>query len=141
MSKIEVKTNLTSRQFRLYDYLKAKGDQWTTQFQIVNDLRELYHYAEDDLVTFHDNPARKQLTNDIRAINESDYLPKPILSGCKGVKIANEKEFDLFIGANINAVIRRLKRLKNMAKKGDKNGQFRLKLSEYQKDIHEAFVD
>ena len=141
MNKIEINHNLTSRQFRLYDYLKEKGDQWTTQFQIVNDLRGLYQYTEDDFVTFHDNPARKHLTNDIRAINESDYLPKPILSGPKGVKIANEKEFDLYIGANINSVIRRLKRLKNLAKKGDKNGQFRLKLSEYQKEVYDAFVD
>ena len=141
MNKLEINSNLNSRQFRLYDYLKTKGDQWTTQFQIVNDLRELYNYQEDDFVTFHDNPARKLLTNDIRAINESDYLPKPILSGSKGVKIANEKEFDLYIGANINSVIRRLKRLKKLAEKGDKNGQFRLKLSEYQKEVHDAFVD
>lgn len=141
MNKLEINSNLNSRQFRLYDYLKTKGDQWTTQFQIVNDLRELYNYQEDDFVTFHDNPARKQLTNDIRAINESDYLPKPILSGSKGVKIANEQEFDLYIGANINSVIRRLKRLKKLAEKGDKNGQFRLKLSEYQKEVHDAFVD
>lgn len=141
MKKIEIETNLNSRQFRLYDYLKSKGDQWTTQFEIVNDLRDLYNYEEDDFVTFHDNQARKQLTNDIRAINDSDYLPKPILSGSRGVKIANEKEFDLFIGSNINAVIRRLKRLKKLAQKGDKHNQFRLKLSEYQKEIYEAFVE
>lgn len=141
MADIEIKSGLSTRQFRLYDYLKSKGDQWTTQFQIVNDLRDFYHYVEDDFVTFHDNQARKLLTNDIRAINESDYLPKPILSGPRGVKIANEQEFDLYIGSNINAVVRRLKRLKKMAKKGSNHNQYRLKMSEYQKDIYEAFVD
>ena len=92
---MEIKTNLNSRQFRLYDYLKSRGNQWTTQFQIVSDLTELYGYADKE--HFHDSANRHQLTNDIRMINESDYIPKPILSSGRGVKIANEKEFDLFI--------------------------------------------
>lgn len=138
---MEIKHNLNSRHFKLYTYLKERGDEWTTQFQIVNDLRDLYHYEEDDLITFHDNPARHQLTKDIRTINESDYLPKPILSGYKGVKIANEKEFDIYIGSNINSVIRRLVRLKKLAQKADKNGQLRLKMSEYQKEVYESFID
>lgn len=141
MTKIEVQTNLTTRQFRLYDYLKEKGDQWTTQYNIVNDLRELYSYNEDDFVTFHDSQARHQLTNDIRAINESDYLPKPILSGAKGVKIANKSEFDIYIGSNIKAVVGRLNRLKRLAKKGNNDQQYRIKLSEYQKEVCEAFID
>lgn len=141
MTKIELNTGLTTRHFRLYDYLKEKGDQWTTQYEIVNDLRNLYPYEEDDFITFHDSPVRHQLTNDIRAINESDYLPKPILSTSKGIKIANEKEFDLYIGSNIQSVIKRLNRLKKLAKKGNNNGQYRIKLSEYQKDIIDAFID
>ena len=141
MSKIETKSGLNSRQFRLYNYLKFKGDEWTTQYEIVNDLSDLYNYEEVDLIAFHDNPARMQLTKDIRAINASDYIPKPILSGSKGVKIANEHEFDLYISSNINAVLRRLKRLKKLADKGGQNGQYRLKLSEYQKEVVEAFID
>lgn len=138
---MEIKHNLNSRHFRLYDYLKGKGDEWTTQFQIVNDLRDLYLYVEDDFVTFHDSPARHQLTNDIRTINESDYLPKPILSGVKGVKIANSEEIDKYIASNILSAVNRLKRIEKLAQKADKNGQYRLKLSEYQKDITEAFID
>lgn len=136
---MEINHNLKNRHFRLYDYLKSKGDQWTTQYEIVQDLRELY--GEFDCDNFHDSQARKNLTNDIRAINESDYLPKPILSGPKGVKIANEKEFDLYIGSNINAAVRRLMRLKKLAKKGNFDKQYRLKLSEYQKEIYEAFIE
>lgn len=141
MEKIEIKSGLNSRQFRLYDYLKEKGDEWTTQFQIVNELKDLYHYEEDDFATFHDSQARHQLTKDIRMINESDYLPKPILSGSKGVKIANEIEFDKYIANNIMSAVKRLKRLKKMAQKGDRNGQYKLKLSEYQKEVVEAFID
>ena len=101
MTNIETKTGLNSRQFRLYDYLKSRGDQWTTQYQIVNDTKELYNYEEDGFTAFHDSIARHQLTKDIRTINESDYLPKPILSSGRGVKIANSEEFDLYISSNI----------------------------------------
>ena len=141
MDKIETKSGLNSRQWGLYRYLKDRGDQWTTQFQIANDLRDLYDYIEDDFITFHDHNARKLIGADIRAINESDYIHKPILSGARGIKIANEKEFDLYIGSNINAVINRLKRLKKLANKASKHNQYRLKLSEYQKEIYEAFID
>ena len=138
--KTEVKTGLNSRQWALYRYLKENGNQWTTQFKIVSDMSGLYNYEEDDFVTFHDNPARHQLTNDIRAINESDYIHKPILSGAKGVKLANEQEWDKYISSNITATVNRLKRLKKLAKKADKNGQYRFKFSEYQKEVYEAFL-
>ena len=141
MDKIKTKSGLNSRQWALYRYLKDRGDQWTTQYQIADELREVYGYEEDDLIPFHDSLTRKHIGADIRVINESDYIHKPILSGARGIKIANEKEFDLYIGSNINAVINRLKRLKKLANKASKHNQYRLKLSEYQKEIYEAFID
>ena len=136
---MEIKHNLHKRHFRLYDYLKKKGDVWTTQYEIIRDLREFY--GEIDCDNFHDSSVRHQLTKDIRTINESDYLPKPILSGGKGVKIANKQEFDLYIGSNINSVVNRLKRLKKLAQKGNNHNQYRLKMSEYQKEVYDAFLD
>lgn len=136
---MEIKHNLHKRHFRLYDYLKSKGDQWTTQYEIVRDLKDIY--GEIDCENFHDSTVRHQLTKDIRTINESDYLPKPILSGGRGVKLANEQEFDLYIGSNINAVIRRLNRLKKLARKGSNDNQYRLKFSKYQKEVYEAFIE
>lgn len=138
--KMEVKIGLNSRQWALYRYLKDKGNQWTTQFRIVNELRDLYGYVEDDFVTFHDSPARHQLTKDIRAINESDYIHKPILSGSKGVKLANKKEFNKYMASNIISTVNRLNRLKKLASKADKNGQFRLELTKHQKEVYESFV-
>lgn len=140
MNKMEIKSNLNSRQWALYRYLKDKGDQWTTQYQIVQDLSDVYCYTEDDYVTFHDSPVRHTLTNDIRTINDSDYIHKPLLSGGKGVKLANKKEFDKYIANNIISAVNRLKRLKKLASKADKNGQYRLQLSKYQKEVYEAFL-
>lgn len=141
MDKIETKTGLNKRQWALYRYLKEKGDIWTTQYQIAEDLREIYDYEEDDLTPFHDQQVRHVITKDIRAINESDYIHKPILSGSQGIKIANSKEFDLYIGSHINSAVNRLKRLKKLAAKGSRDGQYRLKLSAYQKELYECFMD
>lgn len=140
MDKVEVKTMLNSRQWALYRYLKDKGDQWTTQEQIAGDLQHIY-FDNDYNRPFHDRNCRKVLTADIRAINESDYIHKPILSSSKGIKLANEQEWDKYIANNINSTINRLKRLKKMAEKADKNGQMRIKLSDYQKEVYESFID
>ena len=136
---MEIVHNLHKRHFKLYTYLKKRGDQWTTQYEIVRDLKELY--GEIDCENFHDSTVRHQLTKDIRTINESDYLPKPILSGGRGVKLANKEEFDKYIANNINAAVNRLKRLKKLAQKGNKNGQYRIKLTEHQKEVIDAFID
>lgn len=136
---MEIVHNLNSRHFRLYDYLKERGDQWTTQYEIVCDLKDLY--GEMDCENFHDSTVRQQLTKDIRTINASDYLPKPILSSNRGVKLANKQEFDKYIANNIHSVVNRLKRLKKLAQKGSKDGQYRIKMSEYQKEIVESFID
>lgn len=139
MNKIEVKSGLNARQWALYRYLKDKGDEWTTQEQVAREMSHIY-FDNDKERPFHDRRVRHQITGDIRAINESDYIHKPILSGAKGVKLANEQEFDKYIGASINSAVNRLKRLKKLALKGDKNNQYRLKLSEYQKEVYESFV-
>ena len=142
MNKIETKSNLNSRQFRLYDYLKNKRlDEWTFQEQIARDLSDLYPATENDFEDFHNSTCRHLIGGDIRAINESDYIHKPILSGARGVKIANEQEFDKYIASNIMSAVNRLKRLKKLSEKADKNGQYRLKLSQYQKEVYEAFLD
>ena len=136
-----IEHNLNSRMFRLYNFLKLNGDNWITQEYIARTLYDLYPATENDFKDFHNSKCRKLISKDIQTINESDYLPKPILSGAKGVKIANEREFDLYIATNMNAVLKRLKRLKKLADKGNQNGQYRLKMTEYQSEIIDAFVE
>lgn len=141
MAQVKYEHGLNTRQFRLYEFLKSQGDHWKTQFEIVNKLSDYYQYIEDDFVTFHDCAARHTLTNDIRALNESDYITKPILSSSKGVKLANKQEFDDYIGKNIISTVNRLKRLKKMAKKGNTNGQCRLVINGKENPVFNAFID
>lgn len=129
---------LTPRQWQLYNYLKEQGDQWTMQFDIACALSE--HYDTDfDKDKFHDSKARLQITMDIRALNDSEVIQKIIMSGSKGVKIANESEFNTYIGREINAAVRRLMRAKRKAEKGNRNGQMRIVLGK-ERDTIEAFL-
>ena len=129
---------LTPRQWALYNFLKDKGDEWTTQLDIACALSE--HYDPNfDKDKFHDSKARLQITMDIRALNDSEVIQKIIMSSSKGVKIANESEFNSYIGREINAAVRRLMRAKRKAEKGNRDGQMRLVLGK-ERDTIEAFL-
>ncbi len=129
---------LTPRQWALYNYLKEQGDQWTTQIDIAYALKHYYDVSFENS-KFHDSKARLQITMDIRALNDSEVIQKIIMSGSKGVKIANESEFNTYIGREINAAVRRLMRAKRKAEKGNRDGQMRLVLGR-ERDTIEAFL-
>lgn len=130
---------LTPRQYALYNFLKEQGDEWTTQIEIAYALSNHYDVSFDK-DKFHDSKARLQITLDIRALNDSDVIQKIIMSSSKGVKIANESEFDAYIGREINAAVRRLMRAKRKAEKGNRDGQMRLVLNK-ERDTIEAFLN
>lgn len=130
---------LTERQQVLYQYLIDKGDKWTLQFQICWDLQSWYGIVLDHN-SFHDSPARHRLTADIRAINDSTEAEKIILSGLRGVKIANRDEFERHIRKEISANIRRLLRAKRKLQKGNLDGQMKFTTNEEQEMIR-AFLE
>lgn len=134
-----MKSELTPRQWALYEFLKQQGDNWTTQFKVALNVKE-YWFSDIPLTGFHDSPARHAMTNDIRAINESGIIQKVIISSSKGIKIANEKEFDVYIGRLINAAVRKLQRVKKLAEKGNRDGQMRIVLNQ-ERDTVKAFID
>ena len=129
---------LTPRQWALYRFLKEQGDEWTTQLDIAYALSD-YYDTDFDITRFHDSKARLQITMDIRALNDSETIQKIIMSGSKGVKIANESEFNSYIGREINAAVRRLMRAKRKAEKGNRDGQMRLVIGK-ERDTIEAFL-
>lgn len=134
-------SELNSRQWALYNYLKDKGDEWTTQFRIAIELPEYgFIEGEDDADKFHDSLARMRMTADIRAINESSVIQKVIISSPKGIKIANKDEFDRYIRKEIMSSVRRLMRAKRKAAKGAKDGQMRIVFGS-ERDTVKAFLD
>ena len=131
-------SELHARQFRLYEYLKERGDQYTTQQQIADDLKWFYYYDKNE--NFHDSSGRHLLTLDIRALNESNVIQKIIISNSKGVKIATADEFAKQIKSEYASVFRRLKRIRQKEAKGNRDGQMRL-VFKHEREVIEAFLN
>lgn len=116
---------MNERQRVLYDYLVTRGDEWTSQSEIARDLYQYYGNAECCLEPkdYHNTTERTYLLRDLQAIKANPEFEKLVISSPKGVKIANEEEFDRFIKAQYRAVFKRLKLIRAMEKKGKKNAQ------------------
>jgi hypothetical protein len=133
-------SELNSRQWALYNFLKERGDEWTVQAEIAAALPEYNYDGEEEYAKFHDSPARMLMTADIRAINESAVIQKVIIASSKGIKIANAAEFDRYIRKEIMAAVRRLMRAKYKASKGNMDGQTRIVFGS-ERDTIKAFID
>lgn len=131
---------LNSRQWALYGYLKDKGDEWTLQVTVADAIPE-YHYDSDmEFGLFHNSPARHLMTDDIRAINESNVIQKIIISSSKGIKLASKSDFAGYLKRQYAALWRRKKRIDKIAHKCFTDGQIRLIFGEEREIIH-AFSD
>lgn len=118
---------LTERQTRLLSHLQANTDRFLTQIEIVTALRNNYPHGENFTAeTFHDSVVRQMLTRDIRAINKSDDVDVVIISTNKGIKIADETEFDTYIRRQYEKVFRMLSLVRKQERKGRLNNQLRI---------------
>ena len=128
---------LNTRQWKLYNLLKANGDQYIKQIEIARQLPEYYGEYEAD--KFHDSQARMLMTKDIRAINEASIIQKVVISNSQGIKLSNEKEFDHYIRAEFGAIFRKLTRTRTKAGKAARNGQGRIVFNS-EREFVEAFI-
>ena len=129
---------LNARQWRLYRLLREQGDEWTLQREIAAALPEFYPIADGQ--AFHDSGARLLMTRDIGEINESGIIQKIIISGKKGVKLANREEAQQYIAGKYSAVFRSLARVRVLEQKAGLDGQARLVFGR-ERGIIEAFTD
>lgn len=130
---------LNSRQWALYNFLKNNPDKYIKQIDVVYSLKDYYSFTGND-AKFHDSAVRKQLTKDIRAINDSPVIQKIIISNTNGVKLASRAEFEKYINAEYAMIFRRYKRAKQKARKAGLDGQMRFAIGQERNTI-EAFVD
>lgn len=134
-------TKLTSDDWKIYNYLKYHTGKWVSQERIAKALFG-GDYDEETIALgkdFHNTNIRKYITNSIRRLNESDTIQKIILSSSKGIKIAERDEIDKYIARHINCVVARLNRLKLIAKKASRDGQYKITFGKYERQIVEAF--
>ena len=130
-------SELTSRQWKLYEFLKLQED-WVKQEHISSSLPE-YSVTEKE-VPFHDTMARLNITNDIRAIKNSDVIQKIIISSGKGVKIATQDDFGIYFDHKLKALKKQMKLLYKQLKKAQLNNQTRI-VCNTERDFIEAFKE
>jgi hypothetical protein len=118
---------MKERQRALYDYLVSMGDEWTSHSEVARSDELYRYYGNGECCLFpeeyHDTTERLLLSRDCAEINESAEFEKIVISSCKGIKLANEAEFDKYIKNQYKATIRKLARIYKMAKKGNRHGQ------------------
>ena len=138
-----MKSELTPIQWALYRFLKERGNVWTTQYHIARELGKEYteYFYDDNPNDFHDSLIRHRMTADIRKINDSGAIQKIIISSGKGIKLATEEEFDEYIRKEVGAALRRLMRAKRKAEKGKRNGQLKITIGKYEREVIEAFIE
>lgn len=131
-------TELNARQWRLYNLLKERADEWTKQRELAELLPDLYPIEGEQ--AFHDSAARQLMTCDIREINKSDVIQKIIISSAQGVKIAGRDEARAYIAGKYSSAFKSLARARKMERKAGLDGQARLVFG-HERGIIEAFID
>lgn len=121
-----------ARQEALYSFLLSRGDKWTGMEQTTDSISLYPTYYRG---TYHNSTTRRLLTRDIEAVNSSDKYEKIIISGRKGIKLANEDDFQRFLKAEFSEIFKKLKRVRGMAKKASMDQQIDL-----EGQIREAFL-
>lgn len=121
------------RQAELYRFLLSRRNDWTPMREVVlrSDL-----YPDIPFRGFHNTHARRMLTADIAAINDSEEYPMIIISGSRGIKLADRAEYERFIKSELTEIFRKLRRIRKMARKAGLDGQAQL-----WGEIREAFME
>lgn len=121
-----------ARREALYNFLLQRGDKWTSMEQTTDSISLYPAYFKS---TYHNSGARRLLTSDIEVINMQEKYEKIIVSGSKGIKLANENDFDHFIRAEFKEIFKKLKRARKILHKGSLNQQ-----TDLEGKIREAFL-
>jgi hypothetical protein len=134
---------ITSRQWKLYEFLKICSDHFITQLDIYEGLKSsgAYPLFEGDYKVFHDSATRKEIGLDIQHLNESDVIQKIILTNSNGVKIADEEEYKVYSLNRWKSIKGMIKRLAWKDNKAKLNGQMKLVFGDSMaRDFYETFV-
>lgn len=111
--------------YRVYDYMKKHhvGEKYAISSQSLCDV---FNIDERDL--------RKI----IREIRMSGQLEKIIVSSNKGYYMATEGEVDALVARLIRHGAAEIQVARNIAKKAQRDGQFKIQFGPYYKEIYES---
>lgn len=130
-------SELNTRQWTLYNYLKERGDNWTPLRQIADDL----NYGEvKPNQTFNNSFARRLITKDRQVINNSDVIQKIIICGNKGLKLASKAEAEHYLAKDKTNLLNALARHYKLERKAGMDQQFKFTFGS-EREIVLAFTD
>ena len=107
----------------LYRFLLDRGDRWTSMEQVTDSISAYPCYFRTN---YHNSSARRMLTADVAWLNERGPYDGIIISGNKGIKLANKEELGQFIKSELAEIFRKLKRVRGIARKAELDQQFDL---------------
>ena len=119
-----MKHNERQRQEDLYAYLAAK-DRWVPMKHAAIDLEAVYGWGWGSS-GFHNSAVRRKITKDIEAINNSPDFDMIIISGNRGIKLADRGEYEDFVKAELAEIFKKLDRVRKIARKAGLDGQIDL---------------
>lgn len=127
---------LTTRQWRLYLFLKAKYEQDPTAYiskaDICNGISGAYQ-ADSSATRFC-----REIEYDINVLRNSEQIYKIIVSNSKGYKIATKEEAGEWLMRIRNEAILKLRMYRKNRKNAEANNQMRLTFA-HEKDTIEVF--
>ena|SRR5690554_7413899 len=130
---------LNTRQWALYNYLKANSNKYKFNKEILFDLREFYP-EKPETQEFNNSTGRRVLTSDLTALKNSDVIQTVIISSTKkGIKIATEEEYRNYLENRKLSLLKSLKTTYKQMEKAKLNNQKRIVLK-YEKDIIESLL-
>lgn len=138
----------TTRQWNLYAILKEAYNTNQTQYlKLKNVYEEMRYRYEGELETYpylkpntswNNQTARRQLTDDIEALKNSDIIQHIVISNASGVKLATADEVKDELEKEKNSLLKSLKRVYHQLDKASLDKQTRLVFNR-EKSIIDAF--
>ena len=121
------------RRKMLYGFLLSRGDKWTPMRDVT---KSIILYPELYNGNYHNSGARRLLTRDIKYINNSSEFEKIIISGDRGIKLANQRECEKFMRSEYREVFRKLKQVRRIGTKVLKDQQM-----DFEGQVYQAFIE
>lgn len=118
---------LNERQERLVRHLQAHRGGFLKLREIVTDLSDDYQMGQMCRAQeFNNSGARRLLTADIRAINDDNDSDLIIISGARGVKLADAGEIATYLDSEKRATLKKLTLIYKKQRKCNRDGQLRM---------------
>ena len=117
---------MTLAQHQLIKYFTSHASEWRSTAEVIgymtSPIIEAYPQPRD-YGHIHDSLARRRLSADIQAINDSAEWNGIIINGQRGYKLATKEEAERYLLSEVVEAARKMKRYHAMCRKCGLDGQ------------------